>query len=216
MKEYRYILMGPPGVGKGTYAKHISEKLNIKHISTGDIFRYHIKNKTSLGLKASSFIEKGLLVPDSLTNELVLDRLSQDDVKNGFLLDGYPRNSEQAKYLEKILSDKNTTLTGAINFYADDKIIIERLSGRRTCPKCGSVYHILYNKPLKDGICNSCSEVLEIRKDDTEEVIKNRLKVYKESFDGLKKYYVDNNLIIDICADLDFSEQKDDVVNKLI
>ena len=152
MKEYRYILMGPPGVGKGTYAKHISEKLNIKHISTGDIFRYHIKNKTSLGLKASSFIEKGLLVPDSLTNELVLDRLSQDDVKTGFLLDGYPRNSEQAKYLEKILSDKNTNLTGAINFYADDKIIIERLSGRRTCPNCGETYHI-DNKPTsKDGV----------------------------------------------------------------
>lgn len=216
MKEYRYILMGPPGVGKGTYAKYISEKLNIKHISTGDIFRYHIKNKTDLGKKASSYIEKGLLVPDSLTNELVLDRLSQDDVANGFLLDGYPRNLEQAKYLEKILNDKKTSITGAINFYADDDIIIKRLSGRRTCPKCGSVYHILYNKPVKDGICTNCSEELEIRKDDTEDVVKNRLEVYKKSFDDLKKHYIDNNLIIDICANLDFSNQKDDVVNKLI
>ncbi|MEM4397483.1 MAG: adenylate kinase [Candidatus Woesearchaeota archaeon] len=187
------IFLGAPGTGKGTQARLLSEELKIPHISTGDIFRENIKNQTELGKKASEFINKGLLVPDEITNEMIKERLKKEDCKNGFILDGYPRTIAQADFLKKI-----TRIDKIINFELDDDEIIKRISGRRTCLNCNSVYNIYSAKPKKENICDKCGFELKQRDDEKPEVVKKRLEVYREQTKPLLNYYGKN--IINVSA----------------
>lgn len=189
------IIMGPPGAGKGTQASFITKEYEIAHISTGDMFRQAIKNETPLGIKVKQIIAKGELVPDELTTKLVEERLSQKDCKKGFLLDGYPRNIKQAEDLNQILNNLNIKLDVALNIDVADDIIIERIAGRRICKTCQASYHIKYNPPKKDGICDFDGGQLYQRNDDKEDVIKNRLKVYYEQTYPLFEYYKKENIL---------------------
>lgn len=185
----RLILLGPPGAGKGTQAVMIAEKLNIPHISTGDIFRNNIKMGTELGKKAKEFIDKGMLVPDEVTIGIVKDRLQQDDCRKGFILDGFPRTIPQAEYLEEALNNMNMPLDYAVDIEVPDEDIVKRLSGRRVCTKCGSTYHMAYNPPKQSGVCDKCGETVIQREDDKEETIVNRLKTYHEQTEPLIDFY---------------------------
>ena len=176
----KLLIMGRPGAGKGTQAANIKEYYNIPHISTGDMFREAIKNETPLGKEAKSYIDRGELVPDSVTIGLVKERLSKDDCKVGFVLDGFPRTIPQAEALDEILKELNIVLDAVINIEADDSILIDRIVGRRVCPNCKAGYHVKNLKPKVEGICDICGEKLVQRKDDTEETVKNRLDKMKE------------------------------------
>lgn len=191
----RLLIMGVPGAGKGTQAALIKEAYNIKHISTGDMFRKAISEKTPTGIEAKSYIDQGKLVPDSVTNKLVRERLSEKDCENGFLLDGYPRNLAQAEELDKILKDLGIKLDAVINVSVDDNFLIERITGRRTCTKCGASYHVSFNKPKVEGICDECGSTLIQRPDDSEETIKNRLSVYYEKTKPVLDYYEAQNIV---------------------
>lgn len=179
------IFFGAPGAGKGTQAEIVSKKLNIPTISTGNIIREAIKNGTEMGLAAKSCIEAGKLVPDETVIGIIKDRLDMDDCKNGFILDGFPRTIPQAEALDKM----GVKIDVVLNIEVDDADIIERMSGRRTCPKCGGTYHIIFNPTKKDGVCDSCGAELTIRKDDDPEVVKNRLEVYHNETEPLKDFY---------------------------
>lgn len=187
--------MGPPGAGKGTQAALIKEYYNIPHISTGDMFREAMRNATPVGLEAKKYIDKGMLVPDSVTNALVKERLSQADCKKGFLLDGFPRNIPQAEALDKIFEELNIKLDAVINIDVDFSVLVDRVVGRRVCPKCGATYHITNLKPKMEGICDVCGEKLIQRKDDTEETIKTRLNVYSNQTKPLLEYYEKQDLV---------------------
>ena len=191
----RLLIMGAPGAGKGTQAALIKEAYNIKHISTGDMFRKAISEKTPTGIEAKSYIDQGKLVPDSVANKLVRERLSEKDCENGFLLDGYPRNLAQAEELDKILKDLGIKLDAVINVSVDDNFLIERITGRRTCTKCGASYHVSFNKPKVEGICDECGSTLIQRPDDSEETIKNRLSVYYEKTKPVLDYYEAQNIV---------------------
>jgi adenylate kinase len=199
------ILLGPPGTGKGTVAQEISSRYHLPHISTGDIFRQNIKNKTALGQEVESYLNKGDLVPDDLTNRLVEDRLNQEDVAKGFILDGYPRTLDQARALADILENKKAKLDVALNVYVPDEIILKRLAGRRVCESCGDTYNIYYKKPEVEGICDTCGGKLIQREDDSEETVKNRLKTYEEKTAPLISYYEQENILktVDNSASLD-------------
>ncbi|WP_026400202.1 adenylate kinase [Acholeplasma equifetale] len=194
----RMIFVGPPGAGKGSQAKILSEKLNVPHISTGDMFRAHLKNDTKLGLLAKQYINQGLLVPDDVTNDMVKERFNEKDVQNGFILDGYPRNPLQAQFLDTLLKEHGMSLDIIINVTSDDEIIIKRITGRRSCPTCGAVYHIENNPPKVFGICDKDQTPLVQRKDDTEETVVKRLKVYYEETFPLIEYYKNKGLLVDI------------------
>jgi adenylate kinase len=196
----RLILVGPPGAGKGTQAVQLAAHYGIPHISTGDIFRHNMKNETELGKLAKSYADAGNLVPDSVTNEMVRDRLTHDDVKSGFLLDGFPRNVAQAEFLREVLADKQTPLDAALEFSLAEAEIIARLSGRRTCRGCGTTFHTLFEKPAVDGVCDKCQGELYQRTDDSEEVIKNRLAVYAEQTLPIIDFYRGEGLLITIPA----------------
>lgn len=183
------ILMGPPGAGKGTNAKRIASYYEIPHISTGDMFREAIKNKTPLGELANKYISEGLLVPDDVTIGLVKERLSKDDCKNGFLLDGFPRTMEQAKALTTIGSEISRPINYVINIVVPETILVDRISGRRVCKTCGAPYHIKDMKPRVDGVCDLCGGELMQRKDDNEETLKSRLHEYHTSTEPLITYY---------------------------
>ena len=183
------ILLGPPGAGKGTQAKFISEKYSIPHISTGDIFRKNISEKTPLGVKAKSYMDKGQLVPDDLTIEIVNDRLTNDDCQKGFLLDGFPRTVKQAEALENFLNENNKKVDVALLIDVPQQFILERMTGRRVCGKCGASYHVKFNAPKNEGQCDICGEELIQRKDDTEETVKERLQVYSNQTQPLVEYY---------------------------
>jgi adenylate kinase len=191
----RLIFLGPPGAGKGTLAKMASEQLKIAHISTGDLFRDAIKQKTNLGLKVQAILAKGDLVPDELTIQLVADRLKEPDCANGFILDGFPRTIPQAEALQSIAPPEQV-----INFKLSEEKIIKRLSGRRVCSKCGAIFHVVSMPPKKEGICDFCSSPLIIRKDDEIEAIKNRLSVYVKQTAPLVEYYQQKGLLKDIDA----------------
>jgi len=178
------ILFGPQGSGKGTQAKLSSEKYSIPHISTGDIFRENIKNKTELGQKVEKLINEGNLVPDEITNEIVKNRLKKDDCKNGFILDGFPRNIKQAEFL-----DTFTNIDLALEIWISDEEAIKRIGLRRTCPKCGAIYHLTHIVPKKEGLCDKCGTSLIIREDDKEESIKKRLITYHNETEKLIEYY---------------------------
>jgi adenylate kinase len=182
------ILLGPPGAGKGTQAKKIQEYYSMPHISTGDILRENINNNTSLGLKAKSYMSRGELVPDELLITLIKDRLSKKDCSNGFMLDGYPRTIPQADALQMILTESGEIVDAVLNISVDDEELIKRLSGRRMC-KCGASYHVSFNCPEKEDICNLCKGKLYQREDDKPEAIRNRLNVYKKQTQPLIDYY---------------------------
>ncbi len=194
----RLVLLGPPGVGKGTQASSIVKKYGVPHISTGDIFRANIKNGTKLGLEAKSYMDKGLLVPDELVVSIVKDRLAQDDCKDGFLLDGFPRTIEQADSLDQSLSESGIKLDKVINLSADKDILLERVVGRRICRTCGATYHIKFNPPKVDGICDLDQGELYQREDDTEETVSTRIEVYGKETRPLIDYYTNKDLLLDI------------------
>ncbi len=189
------VLLGAPGSGKGTLATRLSEKLNIPHIATGDIFRFNLKNNTELGKLAKSYMDKGELVPDDVTCKMVKDRFQNDDARAGFILDGFPRTIPQAEELDKILKEMNKKIDFCILVDSDDDKIITRMGGRRVCKNCGEIFHTVTLKPKKDGICDKCGGELIQRDDDKEEVVKDRLKVYHEQTAPLIDYYKKQNLV---------------------
>ena len=192
------ILMGPPGAGKGTNAKRIASFYKIPHISTGDMFREAIKNKTSLGELANSYMSKGLLVPDEVTIGLVKERLSRDDCKEGYLLDGFPRTMVQAEALTKLSEEIGRPITNVLNIVVPESILIDRICGRRVCKVCGAPYHITNMKPKVEGVCDLCGGELVQRKDDNEETLKSRLSEYHKQTEPLIAYYTKLGLVSDI------------------
>ncbi|MGA9141856.1 MAG: adenylate kinase [Methanocella sp.] len=209
------VLFGPPGAGKGTQAKFLSEEFNIPHISTGDILRENVKKGTALGMKAKSYMDKGELVPDQLLNDLVRSRLEEPDTKKGFLLDGYPRTIPQAKALDEIMDDLNRKLDAVVNIDVGTSALVRRLSGRRICKGCGASYHVEFNPSKVKDICDTCAGELYQRADDLEEAIKNRLAVYKKQTQPVLDYYKKKGVLIDIDGDREIEEVKADVINAL-
>ena len=209
----RLILLGPPGAGKGTQASSIVAEYGITHISTGDIFRHNIKNETELGKKVKSYLDKGQLVPDELTIDLVWDRLSKDDCKKGFLLDGFPRTINQAEALQKGLEERGLKLDKVINIDVDKNILVKRLSGRRVCKNCGETYHIDNKPTLKDGVCDKCSGEVIQRADDNEKTVLDRIEVYEKQTFPLIDFYKNLGLILTVDGTLSiedvFSQSKD-------
>ena len=185
----KIVMLGAPGAGKGTQAQRIAERFGIPHVSTGDIFRANIKNQTELGRQVKAIIDAGQLVPDELTIGMLMDRIHEDDCADGYVLDGYPRTIPQAESLTKALAKTGEAIDYAINIDVPDEHIIDRMGGRRSCPGCGAMYHIVYNAPQQDGVCDACGGSLVIRDDDKPETVKNRLRVYHEQTRPLIDYY---------------------------
>ena len=185
----KIIMLGAPGAGKGTQAKMIAEKYSLPHISTGDIFRANIKNQTELGMEAKKYMDEGKLVPDELTVKILLDRVANEDCKNGYVLDGFPRTIPQAEVLNKALEDMNDAIDYAIDVDVPDENIVRRMSGRRACVTCGATYHIVHVPPKTENICDKCGSELILRDDDKPETVLNRLKVYHEQTQPLIEYY---------------------------
>ena len=202
----KIVMLGAPGAGKGTQAKKISEKYAIPHISTGDIFRANIKENTELGQKAKTYMDKGLLVPDELVVDLVVDRLSQDDAKKGYVLDGFPRTIPQAKALDEALEKIVEKLDYAINVDVPDENIVRRMSGRRACVSCGGTYHIKYNPTKTEGVCDACGGDLVLRDDDKPETVKKRLDVYHEQTQPLIDYYKESGVLKDVDGTVDLED----------
>lgn len=211
----KILMLGSPGAGKGTQAKRIAEKYNLPHISTGDIFRKNIQEKTPLGIEVKEFIDNGLLVPDELTVKIVLSRLSEDDCKNGYILDGFPRTLPQAEDLEKALKEHNTALDIVLDMEASADVIIRRNSGRRICPNCGATYHMESHRPKEDNICDNCKAELMTRPDDAPETIKKRLTVYHQNTEPLIQYYRNKNILKSIDANREREDVFADIVKEL-
>ena len=191
----KIIMLGAPGAGKGTQAKMIADKYGVPHISTGDIFRAKIKNGTELGMEAKKYMDQGLLVPDELTVRILLDRVAQDDCKNGYVLDGFPRTIPQAEVLDSELTKLGDHIDYAINVDVPDENIVKRMSGRRACLTCGATYHIEHVPPKKEGICDVCGSELVLRDDDKPETVKNRLNVYHEQTQPLIDFYTEKGVL---------------------
>ncbi|SCG84082.1 adenylate kinase [Proteiniborus sp. DW1] len=211
----RLILLGPPGAGKGTQAVNIVKKYNIPHISTGDMFRKNIKEGTDLGVKAKEYIDKGLLVPDELTVAIVKDRLSEKDCQEGFLLDGFPRTVNQADALDTELKNLSYELDHVINIDVEKEELIDRAVGRRVCKDCGATYHIKFNPPKKENMCDVCGGELIQRKDDTVETVTKRIEVYLEQTEPLIDYYGKKGILINIDGKQDIDKVFEDIVASL-
>ncbi|EFH93621.1 MAG: adenylate kinase [Finegoldia magna] len=208
----RLILLGPPGAGKGTQAKRVIEEFDIPHISTGDIFRKNIKEKTELGQKVEGLLAEGKLVPDELTIEMVWDRLDQEDCKNGFLLDGFPRTIPQAEALDEGLAKRGLKLDRVLNIDVDKDSLVKRLSGRRVCPNCGASYHIDNNPTKVEGICDVCQTPVIQREDDKEQTVLDRIKVYDSQTKPLVDFYNKQDLVFTVDGTLPI----DEITNKLV
>ena len=208
----KIVMLGAPGAGKGTQAKMIAAKYGVPHISTGDIFRANIKNGTELGAKAKEYMDKGLLVPDELVVDLVINRFKADDCAKGYILDGFPRTIPQAEALDKALSAIGDSVDYAINVEVPDENIIERMSGRRACVGCGATYHIQFNPTKVEGICDACGEKLILRDDDKPETVKNRLSVYHEQTQPLIEYYSGKGVL----KEVDGTQPMDDVFAAIV
>ncbi len=211
----RAVLLGPPGAGKGTQAVRLVEKYEIPHISTGDIFRKNIKEGTELGKKAQEYMNAGALVPDELVVDLVKDRLQQDDCKNGFLLDGFPRTIFQAEKLDEFLSESNQKMDIVINLKVEKEALIKRLTGRRVCKDCGASYHIVNIPPKKEGVCDICGGELIQRKDDNIETVENRINVYEEQTAPLIGYYKEAGSLVDFNGEASLDEVFDAIVQAI-
>ncbi len=203
--------MGLPGAGKGTQAEKISEKYKIPHISTGDMFRSAIKEGTELGIKAKSFMDQGALVPDEVTIGIVKERLSKDDCEKGFLLDGFPRTIAQAEALQTLLSELNQEIDHVLHVKVPEEKLVERLSGRRICPTCGRAYHVMYNPPEKEGICDRDGSALIQRDDDKPETVKNRLAINIEQSKPLLDFYDDKGYLVTLNGDQDINKVFEDI-----
>jgi len=208
----KIILLGPPGAGKGTQAKVLAKRLNIAHISTGDLLRQNVSCGTELGKLAQDFMNKGALVPDELVTKMLKARFDGQDVKNGFILDGYPRTIKQAESLDAILKERNLSIDKAIYLDTSDKVVIQRLSGRLVCRKCGANFHITNMPPKIDKICDNCSGELFTRVDDKEETIKNRLEVYKKESQPVINYYRKKEKLEPVVADGEANAVLDNVI----
>ena len=211
----KIIMLGAPGAGKGTQAKMLAEKYGIPHISTGDIFRANIKNGTELGAKAKEYMDKGLLVPDELVVDLIMDRFKADDCKNGYILDGFPRTIPQAEALDAALAANGEKIDYAVNVEVPDENIVNRMSGRRACVGCGATYHIKYNPTKVEGICDACGEKLILRDDDKPETVKNRLDVYHKQTQPLIDYYAKQGIMKEVDGTVDMDEVFNSIVKIL-
>ena len=211
----KIIMLGAPGAGKGTQAERIAEKYDIPHISTGDIFRANIKAGTELGVKAKAYMDKGQLVPDSLTIDLVMDRISQSDCNGGYILDGFPRTIPQAVSLTNALKERGGSLDFAINVHVPDENIVSRMSGRRACPGCGSTYHLVFAAPKQEGICDKCGSELVLRDDDKPETVKKRLAVYHNQTQPLIRYYGKQKILRTVDGTKDMEDVFQDITNIL-
>ena len=211
----KIIMLGAPGAGKGTQAKMIADKYQVPHISTGDIFRANIKNGTELGLKAKTYMDQGLLVPDELVVDLVVDRLAQEDCANGCVLDGFPRTIPQAECLDAALAAKGEAIDYAIDVDVPDENIINRMSGRRACVACGATYHIVHIPTKVEGVCDRCGESLILRDDDKPETVKKRLDVYHAQTQPLIDYYTAKNVLKSVDGTVDMEEVFQSIVNIL-
>ena len=202
----KIVMLGAPGAGKGTQAKMIAEQYGIPHVSTGDIFRMNIKNGTELGKEAKTYMDKGELVPDELTVRILLDRVAQEDCKNGYVLDGFPRTIPQAEVLDAELTKLGDAIDYAINVDVPDENIIHRMSGRRACVSCGATYHIVHIPPKKEGICDRCGAELILRDDDKEETVKNRLNIYHAQTQPLIDFYTNKGVLKTVDGTVDSAE----------
>ena len=211
----KIIMLGAPGAGKGTQAKKIAEKYMIPHISTGDIFRANIKNGTELGKKAKTYMDKGLLVPDELVVDLVVDRVNQEDCTNGYVLDGFPRTIPQAEALDKALAAMNQKMDYAIDVEVPDENIIHRMSGRRACVDCGATYHLVYAPTKVENVCDKCNGTLILRDDDKPETVKKRLDVYHEQTQPLIEYYTNSGILKEVDGTIDIEDVFGEIVKIL-
>lgn len=202
----KIIMLGAPGAGKGTHAKKITEKFGIPAISTGDIFRENIKNGTELGKKAKEYMDAGNLVPDELVCDLVVDRLKQDDCKNGYILDGFPRTIPQAEALTAALAKDDDAIDYALEIFIEDQAIIDRMSGRRVCKSCGATYHVVNIPPKTEGVCDECDGELIVRDDDAPETVKKRLDVYHEQTQPLIDYYKAKGILKEVDGTVDMKD----------
>ena len=208
----KLIMLGAPGAGKGTQAKKIAEKYQIPHISTGDIFRANIKGQTELGMKAKSFMDQGMLVPDEITIGMLLDRIHEADCAGGYVLDGFPRTIPQAESLTKALAEMGTGIDYAINVDVPDDYIVSRMSGRRACLNCGATYHVAFNPPKTENVCNTCGQSLVLRDDDKPETVKKRLDVYHQQTQPLIDYYKKAGVL----KEVDGTQNMEDVFQSII
>ncbi|MGN6176725.1 MAG: adenylate kinase [Streptosporangiaceae bacterium] len=211
----RLVLVGPPGAGKGTQAQFLSSHLSIPKISTGDIFRDNVSHGTALGRRAQAYMERGDLVPDEITIAMVTDRLADDDAGSGFLLDGFPRNVPQAETLKKLLLAWDTRLDLVLELVVDDDEVVRRLSGRRTCRRCGRVWHATFDPPSRPDICDDCGGELFQRDDDREETIRHRIEVYQQQTSPLIAFYADEGILLGIDATGPVDEITDRALNTL-
>ena len=211
----KIIMLGAPGAGKGTQAKMIAEKYQIPHVSTGDIFRANIKGQTPLGMEAKKYMDEGKLVPDELTVKILLDRVAQDDCKNGYVLDGFPRTIPQAEVLTEALDKMGDKIDYAIDVAVPDENIVKRMSGRRACVTCGATYHIVHIPPKVENICDKCGSELILRDDDKPETVLNRLKIYHEQTQPLIDYYTGKGVLKTVDGTKDMNDVFADIVGIL-
>ena len=207
----KIIMLGAPGAGKGTQAAQIAEKFGIPHISTGDIFRANLKQGTPLGLKAKEYMDQGLLVPDDLTCDLVVDRIAQADAADGYVLDGFPRTIPQAEALTKALEARGEKIDFAIDVEVPDENIVNRMSGRRACAKCGATYHIVFNPTKQEGVCDNCGGELILRDDDKSETVQKRLGVYHDQTQPLIDYYTAAGVLREVDGTQDIQKVFEDI-----